>query len=215
MMFAAKVLQFPQLFLAVSIVFPLLLILVMTICVFCRRFSERVRSHDRQLKVFMENHTHSVKLKNDPDTTNENGMFPRIADHQMVTVIDELQVVQRNQIIQSMKPAVIDADDNLYEDVRDVLVNDSKSNEGSQREQKADYTTQCDKVPSSEPSWKDEFGSTNEQAQTQIYAKVVKLRKKECQLQIEGQHEVGEEEDTEEPPPVPDKHLDDEGPTQM
>ncbi|XP_051892528.1 uncharacterized protein LOC127581819 [Pristis pectinata] len=218
MMFSAGLLQFPQLFLAVSAAFPLLLILVVIVCAFCRRFSERIRSCDGQLKaIFIKNHTGSVRLRHDLETTNENGVVPGIVDQQLVRVNDKCQVVQNIPSIQmtNLAGSDMDNDDGLYEVVRDIHVNVWNSNEGSLSEQKLDYMTQYEKMPSAESSRKIDYNtevkeSTNAQLQTPIYAKIVKHRNKECKPQVQEKPEVGDEGNVDEPPPIPDKHLDDE-----
>lgn len=218
-MFVAGVWQFPQLFLALSIVSLLLLIQVMIVCVLWRRLSERVRGRDGQLKVlFLKNHIDSVQPKPDLDMTNENGKIPKIVCQQKVTVIDESLVVQNTPGIQLTSLVESDKgdDDSLYEVVRDIQVSGWNSNEGSQREQKMDCMTQCEEVPSAEvpsaePGQKDEYNtevreSTNEQPQIPIYAKVIKQKNKQIQVKT-GVQDKG---DNDEPPPIPDKHLDDE-----
>ncbi|XP_078279022.1 uncharacterized protein LOC144606625 [Rhinoraja longicauda] len=214
-MFVAGVWQFPQMFLVVSIVFSLLLIQVIIVCAFCKRFSERMRGHDGQLKTLFiqKNHIDSVELKADRDTTNENGMIPKTVYQQKVTVIDETQVVQNIPRIQLTSLVEIDKgdDDSLYEVLRDIQVRGWNSNDESLREQKLDCMTQCEEVPSAEPGQKDEYNtevteSTNEQPQIPIYAKVIKQKNKQVQVKTE----VQDEGNNDEPPPIPDKHLDDE-----
>ncbi|XP_062890050.1 uncharacterized protein LOC134338262 isoform X2 [Mobula hypostoma] len=211
MMSAAGPLRLPQLLLAVSVIFPLLLILVLVICAFCRRLSERVRRSDGQLKVmFIKSNSGSVRFSNDLDCTSEKGIITETVDLQMVTEINKSQVVQNIPSTQLTNHAGNDMsnDESLYEEVRDIHWN---TNRGSLSVLKPDCTNRSEEVPSAELNCNSEVREpTSEETQEPIYARVVKQRNKEHQSFVQERPKVEDEEMVDEAPPIPNKHLDDD-----
>ncbi|XP_059810723.1 uncharacterized protein LOC132383590 isoform X1 [Hypanus sabinus] len=214
-MYAAGPLQLPQLFLAASVLLPLLLIPVLIICAFCRsRFSERVRCFDGQLKAtFTKNNSGSVRLSNDLDSTSEKGMITRRVDLQTVTEINESQVVQNIPSTQLTNHAGNDVsnDERLYEELRDVHVSYWNTNRGSLSVLKPNCMNRSEEMSSAELNCNPEVSeSTSEETQAPIYARVVKQRSKESQSRVRERPEVEDEGNMDEAPPVPAKHLDDD-----
>ncbi|XP_078093319.1 uncharacterized protein LOC144508972 [Mustelus asterias] len=208
---ASGLLRFPQLFLVVSI--ALLILLVIT-CTSCRRLVERIRKgfrgHDEQRKIV------SMKKRDVPvpKLSNANGVITT-TDQQTgeggntsFRHIPSIHLTSLEQVEESN-------DDSLYEVLRDIQVGAWQPEQPCPEPQDLEYMTPCKEVSYSDPRQMDGCSSENEasiegQAQAPIYAKIVKQGNKLCQSQVQGKLEAKDEMDVEEPPPVPEKHLDDE-----
>ncbi|XP_067862985.1 uncharacterized protein [Heptranchias perlo] len=211
--------HFPQLFLAVSIASLLLLILFVIVCASCRRLSGRVRkgasSQEEHLKVvYLKKQSVLVRPEDDPYRINTNGVILSTIVQQTGNVGDESQNAQRIPNIPLASPVEIEdgSGDSLYEVVKDVPVNTWMSEQVSPEQQSPESTIPYEEMVSTEPRGMDGCSNENKESMegAPIYAKVVKQRNKECQPQIQEKPEATVEGAMDEPPPVPDKHLDDE-----
>ncbi|XP_048469260.1 uncharacterized protein LOC125486307 isoform X2 [Rhincodon typus] len=213
------VLHFPQLHLVTSIAVLLLLMLLMIPCAYCRRVYERIRtganSHAGQQKIkSVKKHNVAVQPKDDPKITKANGVTPT-TDQQQEKVnsvsLRRIPSIPLTSIIQIEETA----DDSLYEVVRDIQVNAWASKQENPEPQNLEYMTPCKTVPSADPKQTNECCNENKESvegltQAPIYAKIIKQRNKENQSQVQEKLEVKDEVEVEEPPPIPDKHLDEE-----
>uniref|UniRef100_UPI00398F1FB8 uncharacterized protein n=1 Tax=Pristiophorus japonicus TaxID=55135 RepID=UPI00398F1FB8 len=213
--------HFPQLLLAVSIAFLLLLAPLVIVCAFCRRLSGRVRQRIRgrkeQFVVTIKKRNVPVQPKDNPNTTNANGVIEKTIDWPTEKVAHESQTARPIPSIPLISLVAIEVgdDDSLYEVVRDVQVNPWTSEQVSPGQQNMDHTTPYEEMPSADPRGLDGCNKENKESvegptQPPIYAKLVKPRNKECQSQIQEKPEAKDEAEVDKPPPVPDKHLDDE-----
>ncbi|XP_067867077.1 uncharacterized protein [Heterodontus francisci] len=217
---ATGLLHLPQLFLAVSITFPLLFILLVIACTFYRRLSRRIRKgirgHEGQQKVVsLKKHNDPVQPKDDSNTTNVNGVISTTIDKQMGKVGDISVRCIPSIPLTSLVEIEDSNDDSLYEVVRDIQDRAQASKQASPGPQNLEYMTPYEEVPSANPSQMDECSNENKelregQTQAPIYAKVVKQRNNKCQPQVQEKAEAKDEVEVDEPPPVPEKHLDGE-----
>ncbi|XP_038654676.1 uncharacterized protein LOC119966687 [Scyliorhinus canicula] len=208
---ASGLLHFPQLFLIMSIV---LLILLVITCTSLWRLAERIRKrfqgHEGQKVMSMKKHNVPV-----PKLTNANGVMTTTIDQQIgkggnisLRRVPSIPLTSFVQIEESN-------DDSLYEVVRDIQLNVWQSEQTSSDPENLEYMTPCKEVSSEDLRQVDGCSSEDKesidgQTQAPIYAKIVKQRNKVCQLQFQGKLEANDEVVVEEPPPVPEKHLDDE-----
>ncbi|XP_072404364.1 uncharacterized protein [Chiloscyllium punctatum] len=205
-------LHFPQLVLVTSIAILLLLIMLVIPCAFCRRVYWRIRKGansfaGQQKVVFMKNHNVPVQAKDDSkDQQTEK------VDSVNLRRIPSIPLTSIIQIEES-------SDDNLYEVVKDIQVNEWASKQENPEPQNLEYMTPCETVSSADSKQMDECSNKNKEAvegltSAPIYAKIIKQRNKANQSQVREKFEVQDEVEIEEPPPIPDKHFDEEGSAQ-
>ncbi|XP_072357147.1 uncharacterized protein [Scyliorhinus torazame] len=207
---ASGLLHFPRLFLVMSIV---VLILLVITCTSLWRLAERIRKgfrgHEGQKVMSMKKHNVPV-----PKLPNANGVITTI-DQQTgkggnisLRRVPSIPLISLVQIEESN-------DDSLYEVVRDIQLNVWQTEQASSDPKNLEYMTPCKEVSSQDLRQVDGCSSEDKysidgQTQAPIYAKIVKQRNKVCQLQFQGKLEANDEVEVEEPPPVPEKHFNDE-----
>ncbi|XP_060703525.1 uncharacterized protein LOC132830073 [Hemiscyllium ocellatum] len=212
-------LHFPQLVLVTSIAILLLLIMLVIPCAFCRRVYWRIRKGPNSLAgqqkvVFMKNHNVPVQTKDDPKVTKANRMTP--STDQQTEKVDSVNLRRIPSIpLTSIIQIEESSDDNLYEVVKDIQVNEWASKQENPELQNLEYMTPCETVPSADSKQMDECSIKNKEAvegltSAPIYAKIIKQRNKTNQSQVREKFEVQDEVEIEEPPPIPDKYLDEE-----
>ncbi|XP_043573489.1 uncharacterized protein LOC122563607 [Chiloscyllium plagiosum] len=212
-------LHFPQLVLVTSIAILLLLIMLVIPCAFCRRVYWRIRKGANSLAgqqkvMFMKNHNVPVQAKDDPKVTKANRMTP--STDQQTEKVDSVNLRRIPSIpLTSIIQIEESSDDSLYEVVKDIQVNEWASKQENPEPQNLEYMTPCETVPSADSKQMDECSNKNKEAvegltSAPIYAKIIKQRNKANQSQVLEKFEVQDEVEIEEPPPIPDKHLDEE-----
>ncbi|XP_078423310.1 uncharacterized protein LOC144696013 [Cetorhinus maximus] len=215
---ASGLLYFPQLFLAVSIVFLLLLILLVNACISCWSLPERIRkgirSREGQHKaVSMKEGNVPVQPKDELKLTNANEVIPTIIDQQTGNV-DKISLQPIPSIpLTSLAQIEESNDDSLYEVVRDIQLDAWQPEQACPGPQSLKYMTPCKEMSSTDPRQIDGCGNENMdpvegQTPASIYAKIVKPRNREYQSLVQEKLEAKNEVEEEKPPPVPDKHLD-------
>ncbi|GCC22850.1 hypothetical protein chiPu_0001240 [Chiloscyllium punctatum] len=216
-------LHFPQLVLVTSIAILLLLIMLVIPCAFCRRVYWRIRKGansfaGQQKVVFMKNHNVPVQAKDDSKGTKANRMTP--STDQQTEKVDSVNLRRIPSIpLTSIIQIEESSDDNLYEVVKDIQVNEWASKQENPEPQNLEYMTPCETVSSADSKQMDECSNKNKEAvegltSAPIYAKIIKQRNKANQSQVREKFEVQDEVEIEEPPPIPDKHFDEEGSAQ-